>query len=381
MPVTGINLSALGTYSEVGDRSKLNISRSSRQKKGINYFVYPQDLENTDELPHAVYFYINIREKSKYKKYDEYAASAVGGQITDAPAGGSLTPQQLKNTGKIQGSVAIGTVAGTATSSVLGGGIGGALLGAAVAAGIGFSANELLSKADEVLTRYGDTALKTDTPKRITDVIALPIESKPVVKYSVGYSTADMGFYAGLSKSLDDNASFSFSKPGAVIDATTRFLAAVAQAPTIAGLPNPIQTLLRAGSTSINPYKEVFFEGVNFRTFNFSYTFLPRNASEILEVKDIIDLFKFHMHPEYSGQDTATNFLLYPSFFNIEYHFKEEKNRFINKIGNCVLTDMSVNYGGDYFTSFENGAPAEIYLRLTFQETELLTKEKILEGY
>jgi hypothetical protein len=42
---------------------------------------------------------------------------------------------------------------------------------------------------------------------------------------------------------------------------------------------------------------------------------------------------------------------------------------------------MSVNYGNEYFSSFREGEPTEIRMNLTFQETELLTKERISKGY
>ena len=42
---------------------------------------------------------------------------------------------------------------------------------------------------------------------------------------------------------------------------------------------------------------------------------------------------------------------------------------------------MSVEYGGDIFSTFSDGKPVEVNLTLKFKELELLTKERILEGY
>jgi hypothetical protein len=43
---------------------------------------------------------------------------------------------------------------------------------------------------------------------------------------------------------------------------------------------------------------------------------------------------------------------------------------------------MHVEYGGDQFASFSNGAPVEINLTLSFRELELITKETIRDrGY
>ena len=43
---------------------------------------------------------------------------------------------------------------------------------------------------------------------------------------------------------------------------------------------------------------------------------------------------------------------------------------------------MTTNYTpGDKVRSFADGAPTQITMALTFRETELLTKEKINQGY
>jgi hypothetical protein len=75
-------------------------------------------------------------------------------------------------------------------------------------------------------------------------------------------------------------------------------------------------------------------------------------------------------------------FYIYPSEFEIVYTFNGRENQYFNKIQNCALTDMTVEYGGDKFASFNNGAPVETILTLTFRELELLTKESIQKnGY
>ena len=42
---------------------------------------------------------------------------------------------------------------------------------------------------------------------------------------------------------------------------------------------------------------------------------------------------------------------------------------------------MNIEYGSGDYTAFSNGKPTEINMALTFQETEMLTKERILAGY
>ena len=68
--------------------------------------------------------------------------------------------------------------------------------------------------------------------------------------------------------------------------------------------------------------------------------------------------------------------------------YRGDENTWLNKIKTCVLTNMEVNYTPN--TNWQtlrpiggrNGAPpAEIDMKLDFQETDLVTKEDILEGF
>jgi hypothetical protein len=83
------------------------------------------------------------------------------------------------------------------------------------------------------------------------------------------------------------------------------------------------------------------------------------------------------MHPELSPNKL---FFIYPSEFEIRYFFKNDENHYFHKIGTCALTDMQVDYGGEQFSSFEDGAPTEIGLSLTFRELEQVTTQGVQYG-
>jgi hypothetical protein len=106
---------------------------------------------------------------------------------------------------------------------------------------------------------------------------------------------------------------------------------------------------------------------------------MPKDASEAQAVYKIINTFKEHMHPELSA---GGYFYVYPSEFKIAYYYNNAENGYINRIADCALTDMTVDYGGEQFSSFDDGSPTEINLSLSFRELELLTKETIRkQGY
>ena len=110
----------------------------------------------------------------------------------------------------------------------------------------------------------------------------------------------------------------------------------------------------------------------------FKYKFLPRSAKEADNVRNIVKEFKLHMHPELSNGGL---FYIYPSTFDIAYYHRGKENTNFHKISTCVLEDLSVDYGGQGFNTFADGMPTEVNLSLRFRELEVLTKERIDQGY
>jgi len=79
-----------------------------------------------------------------------------------------------------------------------------------------------------------------------------------------------------------------------------------------------------------------------------------------------------------------------PNEFNIEYYYKGTENNFLNKIGNCYLTDCDITYGGDRYSAFPTGktkdgepgaSPTEIHMTLNFQEMDIITHEDVALGF
>ncbi|MDP7367813.1 MAG: hypothetical protein QGH83_11215, partial [Candidatus Pacebacteria bacterium] len=78
-----------------------------------------------------------------------------------------------------------------------------------------------------------------------------------------------------------------------------------------------------------------------------------------------------------------------PSTFDIAYMYQKGPNNFLNKISTCFLKSMDVQYGGERFTAysptkgnFGSGPPPQrTSITLNFSELEIITKERIAEGY
>ena len=150
-----------------------------------------------------------------------------------------------------------------------------------------------------------------------------------------------------------------------------------AQAANLTGISNvSFQSLLARETGSIlNPNKELLFNGVNLRTFKFSFKLTPRSRKEGIEVKEIIRSLKRNMAPKIGTAEKAGkrsgSFLRTPSVFELQYMKGRERHPFLNYFKTCALTDMSVKYTGENtYSTYDEGTPVSMIMDLTFKELE-----------
>lgn len=134
---------------------------------------------------------------------------------------------------------------------------------------------------------------------------------------------------------------------------------------------------------AVNPIIEVLYTSPTLRQFNFEFVFSPSTKIEADEVNKIIYQFRRHSAPE-----LLLGGLLYvpPSEFEITFLKRGSngfvENEYLPKITTCVLRDVQVDYASvGTFTTFEDGMPIQIRMRLQFQEVNMITRESIDEGY
>ena len=138
--------------------------------------------------------------------------------------------------------------------------------------------------------------------------------------------------------------------------------------------------IMHAAGTALNPQLEVTFKGVDLRTFQFDFVFAPRNVDEARSVQNIITSFKFHMAPEISRTGKG-RYMVPPSEFDIEFIKDGIVNDRIHKVTTCVLQSMNVDYAPNGWATFVDGAPVQSRMTLQFEEVEIITKERIVQGY
>ena len=330
------------------------------------------------DLQHYVAFFVNIRGKSKfaasYQTNDVKVSDSANNRTNNInlQASGEGTVKKLAAVAAgagILGAAAAGfNASGSAANRGREAGVAGLKTGAIVAA-----------QATAVVSAVSlSSLLKPDNRSRLKDVITLHLEERPSVKYGINYQDKDIGILGGF---LTDNSSISESFNNTGGELATSFALNLAKIPSIIpgfGSAGLVGLAELGAKTKTNPFREVFFEGVDYRQFNFKYKFMPKDRAESQAVFNIIKTFKEHMHPELSK---GGYFFIYPSEFEIVYYYKNKENPYFNRIAQCALTDMTVDYGGEQFASFSDGSPTEVNITLSFRELELLTKDSIREGY
>jgi hypothetical protein len=145
-----------------------------------------------------------------------------------------------------------------------------------------------------------------------------------------------------------------------------------------------LEQLVEAGQhrKAKNPFMLQLFESVDRRSFTYNFEFMPRSQKEVEEVYAIIRTLKRYALP---SRALGGRFLDFPAEFRVTYVNTDRENLYLYRIARCALTDITVKYGTNPFTTFKpdevGAAPTKIELSIGFSELEILTQERIDQGF
>jgi len=372
----------------------LSFEKNTRvNREGLEVHRYPTDV-GSDEYPNYIMFNI-LKRYGDIGNKDEAAKGALqdnaqvdisnqsrpdnspslGATLGVLAAGAGtafLTGKAITATGRAWRNLIPGRSRAAKLAADAAGQLTAIVVGGAAGVATAIPAAIVFSERDKVL-------LKT--------TIALHLNNKPSVSYKAQWADAELGILGGAAETLNKSM-----KEGNILSAAGELLKGAGGAAAAAGLKNSANTPLKEvgdfrsfteanTGQAINPFKAQLFKNMEFRTFSFDYVFLPRNKAEYESVQTIIKTFKRYMHPSFGDENF---FMGYPAEFNIAYFHKEGANyENIFKLSSCALTDLKVEYGGADFVTFKgtSGAPTEIAMSLSFLELELLTEDRVMDGY
>jgi|TARA_B110000211_G_C14078573_1_gene553362 hypothetical protein len=370
---------------------------------GFSSLTYPLDLTNPGggANGHYMVFYVNVRNKTKYiyntpsggfagtipapkersdlyNKRTEIVPKGTAGQIISGLTFGLVSDTKEKTVYDLDNSA----VAGEArykdfeSSSSLSDS-----KGASLSSGAARTATGGMDSYLKTTTRIS-TSIALYLPPNVQDSLAAAYNGLATGMVGLGVKSAVKGGVAFQQDDMETTAG-NLLDAGAGIGSklAARGLADVADA--LGGGEGAEELINKSFGAANNPFMEVLFDQMSLRQFTYNFVFAPKSQEETDEVQKIIKLFRFHMAPELQGGEGR--FLTLPSTFDIHYLYQSgsvaKENDYYNKIATCVLENVSIDYTPGGVKSFADGAPTQITMGLTFKETELLTKDKIDEGF
>jgi hypothetical protein len=176
----------------------------------------------------------------------------------------------------------------------------------------------------------------------------------------LGITEGGSGFFSGVQQAADT-----------VSAASGEVKTAIANAFAGAATGTGSQLLTRTTGAVINPNLELLFSGPSLRQFSFQFKLSAREAAES---KEIVKIIRFFKQGSAAQKSTSQLFLKSPHTFRIQYIHRGpegDENPFMNKIKECALQSVAVNYTpeGNYST-FSDGAMTSYELTLAFNELE-----------
>jgi spore coat protein CotF len=265
-----------------------------------------------------------------------------------------------------------------------------------------FEISQPQSKSIQEVTNYAVTTANTaitaaenaiKNPEKTLNDATNSITTEGVKNFlETGFSTTAAEFMsvkkdlrAVVSLYMPDSLSFQYvSNHGEV-----SLMDAAASLPGIRTAAGFIQSVMEKPAAKLalnkmgyafNPQEQVLFQGIDFRTFEMSFTFSPKSSQEAEQVQKIIKLFRTYAAPTIVT-GAAGFFYTPPGVFNLSFRKDGAVNPNINKLTDCVLTNVSINYAPNGWSSYKDGHPVQTTMDLSFKETVLVDRAKIEQGY
>jgi hypothetical protein len=329
--------------------------------------VFPQDMEK-QFYPETIKFGIYQRQGPSYSKLKENVKAVTGeaADVANVERNKPLAENNFTENAKL------------ALTSVVKGGrvLGGGLL------------DVTSSTLKEITVLQNEKSVEQHIQS-----IYLNMPSSVVFNEAVGWQGADLGVIGALKSGNAKGAlegGLLSSAGGALGAGLGTALGAI---PGISGMTSAVVgTILGSGAlqsgiessfnVKSNPYKEQTFQGVDFRSFDFTFTLRARSQSDVIVIQDIIRSFRRYSKPTFE-LNTGGAVFSYPKEFRIEFLTIDENNAYetnsyLPELKYCVCTSVNTNFAGTGWKSFEGGAPVDVSLQLTFQETEIITGEDVM---
>ena len=361
----------------------------NRNKQGTNMLSFPIDVGADPGIGnhgHYVMFMINEQANTKLKFGDETEKPAAGAEnLVRAAQQKGISSIQKKFDSKLGGFIQ-SIVPDSISKNLISGftdTIGGLKLDTT-----GRVKHNPTLQASRVEDKESTIVVDKLPTTRLDTVINMYMPTNAKVSYGAEYTDTTMGAAVpGIIEALMGNVGLETAVDNAMSEVGAATERAGLKALTeIPGLAGAVEAAEMAKGVVMADRMELVFKGIGKRKFTFEFKMMPRSQDEADEIQRIIYAFKFNMLPEFAGSLKSRQMRV-PNTFDIQYMYQNAENNYLNKISTCYLETMDVTYGGARYKTFDSsptmaGAPpVETTMTLSFIEQEIITRERVREGF
>ena len=165
----------------------------------------------------------------------------------------------------------------------------------------------------------------------------------------------------------------------AFVDTATSISAGQAAKIAMSLTPFAEQANLSSRSLS-NPNTNSNFTGNSVRQFSFSFKMIANSETEAEAIRQIHQRFRYYTYAKaQTGENKFT--LDYPPVWTIKFIDFEtgKENKFIPAIYSSYLTTVGTTFNSGANMFYNDGAPLEVDMALTYQETRVLQRDDLID--
>lgn len=222
----------------------------------------------------------------------------------------------------------------------------------------------------------------SETNVNVKDVVRLPLPSNLVDSVSIQYNNLEMGALRGELLPAVSDVADTFMQSGAADAAAEAYkgLMKAIQDPKLAQLlgRRALGGVSREAASALdlalgntpNPHQIITFNGVNLRSYQFTWRFSPNNDRDSKALKDLI----FYMKRRTLPRKDNNFFLKYPDVVRLKV-FPAVLNDLFN-FRTMVVDSFLVNYAPSGNLSFlADDMPSEVEVSMTLKEVDIQTAD------
>lgn len=236
------------------------------------------------------------------------------------------------------------------------------------------------------MRRYERSRPGSSISQNLQGVIRLPMPTQLMDDYNIRVNDTKFGLLGNINnyqetlaagKSAAETATKELNSGGSIMSLMGTI--ALQAAATLPGISDtlPGQFAQQQAGMVRNPHISTVFEGVNLKSYSFSWRLSPSSQEEASGINSMINHIKAYMHPKIIGGGFA---LEYPYLANLDFEVGDVAFSQLPKVRDSFITRLDVNTsGGGSLAFYRDGNPVAIDIAMNFQEIDILTRDDFID--